>query len=572
VTHVSDRAEPGAEPAVPPRAVAHVDLAHGGVARDDVAARWRTLSELTQAIAGYRSLEELFHDLAGRLHELLNFTYLSVVLHVPATNRMHVWQIEGALMPLRGHALGIPIEESPSGHAWTTQQPVVIHDTASSGRFPGVEKALYDVGVRAFLSLPLTTVHRRLGAFNVGNAHPGVYDDVDFELPRLVASHIAVAVDNALHAEDALASQQALGERNRELVRERQRLEEIVSEIPAVVWELHGDPRSPACRVTFLNAAARGLLGGAARRPVTTPRRLAASIHPADRDAVSRYLDACMRRESGEGPVFRCVRRDGAMRWAELRANPIVDDAGVVVGVRGVAIDVTTHVEMAEERRRHERMLTTERLRERSRIAADIHDTLLQSAVGSSLRLQALSQRLGASDARLRVELDEVLELLDGAIVEGRKAVQGLRASDLDMDLAGTLRRAAERLGDERPVAFELVADTAPYAIDAHVRAELHRVAIEALTNAYRHAHAKRITATIEYRAATVRVVVRDDGVGIDPRIAASGTRGHFGLIVMRERAQSVGGELRITGDPSKGTTVEIVVPRTALPRVARPT
>ncbi|AHG93225.1 ATP-binding region ATPase domain protein (plasmid) [Gemmatirosa kalamazoonensis] len=531
--------------------------------------RWRTLGELTQAIAGYRTLEGLFHDLNGRLHDLLNFTYLSVVLHDPAADRMRVWQIEGAPMPMRGHVAGIPMVESPSGRVWTTQQPVVIHDTATSGVYASVEKALYDAGVRAFLSLPLTTVHRRLGAFNLGNSRPGVYDDIDLELPLLVASHIAVAVDNALHAEDALALHAALEERNRELTRERERLEEIVREIPAVVWELYGDPASPACRVAFLNAAADELLGRTAGRPLTTPRRLAASIHKADRENVARYLDACMRRETVDGPVLRCLRRKTEKRWVELRATPILDDERAVVGLRGVAVDVTTHVQMTQERRRHEEMLAAERLRERARVAADIHDTLIQSAVGSSLRLQALSLRLSAADVRLRGELDEALGLLDDAIVEGRKAVQGLRASAAELDTVTVLHRAAERLAAEHRTAFRITANEPPSPVDGHVLLEIQRAALEAVTNAFRHAEACLVSVDIEYRGESVRVTISDDGVGIDPRILGEGRLGHFGLLVMRERVEAVGGTLRVTSQRG-GTQVEIVTP-VRLPESHRP-
>lgn len=526
---------------------------------------WQTISELAKAIAGHESMQALFHELTERLHELLSFTYLSVVLYEPGTHTMRVWQIEGASMEPFEQRPRQPMSESISGRVWETQQPLIVSDTRLDTLFPKLARILDGVNVRAFLSLPLTTVQRRLGALNLGNAEPAIYDGVDLTLPLLVASHVAVAVDNALHAETARELQANLELRNKELLGERRRLEEIVREIPGVVWEAHPVPGSAFLRVELLNDALRNLLGHPAPAAAPGWRQLLTLIHRHDRRALVQHVGACLAGMDLEPVVIRCRHRDGRLLWIEVRSTVIRGDGDVPIGVRGVALDVTARVESEAARQRHAAALLAERLEERGRIAADLHDTLLQSAVGSSLRLQAFADRIPPSGSQLRADLEDVLETLNAAIAEARTAVQGLRA-EANVDLETTLRLAAAHLASERALEFTVETRGALVHDDPAVMAGVGRIAVEALTNAYRHSNGSQVRASIECAQGTLRVTVTDDGIGIDPHTARSGKQGHLGVLAMRERAALLGGSVRIVGG-RRGTSVEIVVPLTSAPR-----
>jgi PAS domain S-box-containing protein len=530
------------------------------VSGTDPVARWKTLSELSNVVNGYRSLEELFRDLSGRLRELLNFTYLSVVLYDASIDGMRVWQIQGAPMPPWPERPGIPISKSPSGKVWSTQRALIIPDTIGHGEFPEVEAILARVNVRSFLCLPLTTVHRRLGALNFGNERPHVFDGLDLELPLVVASHIAVAVDNALHADAAREFEADLRERHRELLSERQRLDEIVREMPGIVWELHGAPRVAQAALLLLNNATEAILGYEARELATNPRRVLRVVDRDDRAALIQHLDRRMLGGPKETLVIRCRKRDATRCWIELHTTPINDSSGRTIGLRGVAMDVTQRVAMEGERRRHLAQLAVERTQERARIAADLHDTLLQSVVGSALRLQAVASRIPRSASALRVELADILNLLDHAIADARKAVQGLRAEAPESDLVELLRRTAATLDREQPVRFRLAVNGAARAIHPSQAATVHRIAGEALTNAYRHARATSIDVHVDFRPDEVRVLIRDNGIGIDPTVALHGKPGHMGVLAMYERAELLGGSLHI-GNGKRGTVVELVVP-----------
>jgi signal transduction histidine kinase len=472
---------------------------------------------------------------------------------------MRVWQIEGANMVPFEQRPKLPMSESISARVWETQRPLIVSDTRLDTEFPKLARILDGVNVRSFLSLPLTTVQRRLGALNFGNALPGLYDQIDVALPLLVASHVAVAVDNALHAEAAHELQASLELRNKELVGERRRLEEIVREIPGVVWEAHRVPGSTPLRVAFLNDALRTLLACPATAGALGWRTVLALIHRDDRRTLMAHIRACLAGAEAEPVVIRCRHRDGRLVWIEVRSRAIRGDDDAPVGVRGVALDVTARVESEAARQRHAAALLAERLEERARIAADLHDTLLQSAVGSSLRLQAFAERLPPGGSQLRDELDDVLETLNAAIGEARTAVQGLRA-EASVDLETTLRLTAAHLARERAIEFTVESKGASAVPDTGVIAGVARIAAEALTNAYRHSNGSRVHALIVFAYESLCVTITDDGVGIDPQIAESGKKGHLGVLAMRERAALLGGSLRIAGG-RRGTSVEITVP-----------
>jgi len=193
--------------------------------------RYVTVLEVAKAIAAHRSLEELFQELARRLHSILNFTYLSLLLHDPDRNVMRLHTLDTRQPGILQPGMEFSMEESPSAWVWQNQKPLVVGDIERETRSPRVMRILIDHGVKSFCSLPLTTPRRRLGAFNIGSASPHAYDVRDLEIPELVAGQVAVAVENALNYSDAQDFQQ-------QVVRERDRLKLLLDVNNAVVSNL----------------------------------------------------------------------------------------------------------------------------------------------------------------------------------------------------------------------------------------------------------------------------------------------------------------------------------------------
>jgi len=215
----------------------------------------------------------------------------------------------------------------------------------------------------------------------------------------------------------------------------------------------------------------------------------------------------------------------------------------------------------------HQFNMTLEaRVGERTRIARDLHDTLLQSAHGVLLRFQTVSQLLPDRPMEAKEKLDNAIDQTADFITEARDEVQGLRDSTVQSnDLALAISTLGQELGTDsanhRPV-FRVAVEGESRNLHPILRDEVYKIAAEGLRNAFRHAQAQLVEAEIRYDNEQFRLRVRDDGKGIDPAILSSqGSEGHYGLPGMRERATLIGGKLVVWSEVDTGTEVELRVP-----------
>jgi signal transduction histidine kinase/ligand-binding sensor domain-containing protein len=207
------------------------------------------------------------------------------------------------------------------------------------------------------------------------------------------------------------------------------------------------------------------------------------------------------------------------------------------------------------------------RVDERTRIARDLHDTLLQSFNALLLRFQAASNLLPAHPDEAKERVDRAIEQASAAISEGRDAVHELRSGLLTAtDLAQGITTFAEELLEQPSVSvrpdLRVQIEGTPVTLNPIVRDESFRIAAEAVRNAIRHASAQHIEVEIRYDEQQLRVRIRDDGKGIDPAVVDLGhAPGHWGLRGMRERAKLVGGNLEVWSEPGSGTELELTIP-----------
>src|SRR3984885_6749365 len=207
------------------------------------------------------------------------------------------------------------------------------------------------------------------------------------------------------------------------------------------------------------------------------------------------------------------------------------------------------------------------RVNERTRIARELHDTLLQSFQGLILRFQAATNLLPERSVEAKQRFETAIDQAAQAITEGRDAVQGLRSSTVETnDLAMAISALREELAADGTIAdsplFRMAVEGTPRNLHSILRDEVYRIAGETLRNAFHHAQARQIEVEIHYDARQFRLRVRDDGKGIDPEILGEHPRpGHFGLHGMRERAKIVGGQLDVWSELDSGTEVELSIP-----------
>jgi signal transduction histidine kinase len=212
-----------------------------------------------------------------------------------------------------------------------------------------------------------------------------------------------------------------------------------------------------------------------------------------------------------------------------------------------------------------------ERIRERTRLARDLHDTLLQSFHGLMLHLQAVSRLL--PEGKAKEQLEETMGRADRAIAEGRVAVYDLRSSaTLTNDLAEAVNAVGNELSNGSGAAFNLTVEGPTKDLHPIIRDEIYRISREALSNAFKHAHAQNIETEISYGSRAFRLRIRDDGEGIPAEVLDQGRAGHFGLRGIRERAKQIGAELTIWSRLGSGTEIELsLAATTAYGAPARP-
>jgi ligand-binding sensor domain-containing protein/signal transduction histidine kinase len=216
------------------------------------------------------------------------------------------------------------------------------------------------------------------------------------------------------------------------------------------------------------------------------------------------------------------------------------------------------------------------RVGERTRIARELHDTLLQGFHGLLLRFQTASYLLPDRPAEAKERLDGAIALAAQAITEGRDAVQGLRASTVERnDLPVAIRTVGDELAADASAnpspAFRVGVEGQPRDLHPILRDEIYKIAAEALRNAFRHGQAGLVEVDIRYDDDEFRLRVRDDGKGIDPEVlAAQGIEGHYGLRGMPERAAVIGGTLTVWSKVGEGTEVELRLPAGAIYAASR--
>ncbi len=217
----------------------------------------------------------------------------------------------------------------------------------------------------------------------------------------------------------------------------------------------------------------------------------------------------------------------------------------------------------------HEFDMTLEaRVGERTRIARDLHDTLLQSFQGLVFRFQAARNHLPDRPEDACEALDNALVSADQALAEGRSSIQELRSellkeSDIEQMLLATGRElASSQNGEHGSPALRVIVEGTRRAKQAMIREEIYRIAREVLRNAYRHARARSIEAELRYDDDTFVLIVRDDGKGIDPKVLKEhGRAGHWGLRGAYERAEGIGARLAVWSETGAGTEVRLTVP-----------
>jgi PAS domain S-box-containing protein len=332
--------------------------------------------------------------------------------------------------------------------------------------------------------------------------------------------------------------------------RAQQAFQQIVDLVPQFIVVL-----GPDGKCTYANRVAREHTG----LPLEVFRSadvIARIVHPED---LKKVRPERQRGLAGSEPFevdARMLGKDGIYRWFLGRYNPLIE-GGRVVRWYVSATEIDSR-KQEEERVRKENV----RLEERTRIAQELHDTLLQTFMSASLHLGAALYDV-APDSTVKPRLERILQLMNQGVKEGRDAIQGLRASDSDnSDLVLALSRIRQELLEVQPeIDVRVSVAGQPQQFPAEIQDEIYRIGKEALANAFSHSGAKRVELELEYSGRELQMWIRDNGRGIDPQVLEKGRDGHWGLAGMRERAARIGGRLNILSRATAGTEIQLSIP-----------
>jgi PAS domain S-box-containing protein len=413
---------------------------------------------------------------------------------------------------------------------------------------------LVGLELRSYMVVPLVTRGRTLGAISFILAESGRrYGEADLQLAEELARRAAYAVDNARLYEEA---QKEIAERRsaqEELRASRDQLEAVLRGVAEGITA-----QDPTGKVIYANDAAARLTGFSSAREVTTPSSddLIAGYEILDEEGNPFPLDRLPGRRAlaGEEGVEEVIRfrilATAEERWTIVKAMPIFGERGTVLMAVNILRDITENRRAKESLRR-----VTEA--ERSRIARDLHDGVLQDLSYTAAALGMIM--LQAGDANLKEQLQTVIDAV-------RRGAQGLREVVNDLRLEGeegqpftetieSLIRRNRTMARKARISLH-IDEGVPVAPLGETGMQVSRVIQEALTNARRHSGAKEISVILRTDVGDLVAEVSDDGRGFGPD-----TRPGVGMGSMRERAVLIDGELEIESEPERGTSVRLRVP-----------
>ena len=298
---------------------------------------------------------------------------------------------------------------------------------------------------------------------------------------------------------------------------------------------------------------------------ITLPKQLqdvTAMASAGDWDVVRLRLDNELKRiETTASALVKSIERDLDEQLPHVVAN--ITEAEQTVFLLAPATAIATVLIAAlfgwAIARRMLELRLEERVNERTRIARDLHDTLLQSFQGLMLRLQVVNDLL--PEGKAKNQLEQTLQRADQAIAEGRSAVYDLRSSAMATnDLAQAVKALGDELVTRDSAAFHLVVEGQSKELQPIIRDELYRITPEALRHAFSHARAIHVETEITFGERAFRLRIRDDGDGIPLDVLQDGRPGHYGLPGMRERARQIGGNLDIWSKGNAGTEIELSI------------
>lgn len=534
-----------------------------------------------QAAQRLRDLEVLYQA-DERLHHSLNaedvFAALVDVAHAimgADKTALLVWDADGERLRTAAHRgwrtkvveqVSFALGEGNVGRVAATGEPLVVEDLASH---PNAHRViLEEEDVRSCIHVPVRLEGRVLGVFNVNYTTPRSFSAGDQRLVTALAQRAALAIGNAgLHEQSERRSREVEAlHRADEVLHRSLRLSDVLQAFVDVAADILAADKTSILvwderRERLVIGAMHGFGPEMARLSLEPGQGIAGVVASTRQPVVVEDAPADPR------VVRTVVDREGVR---SLMAIPILlgDEVFGVFGVnycqshRFTSEEQRTLLGLAqrtalaiENAHLYEQAQQAAALEERQRLARDLHDAVTQTLFSASLIAEALPKIWQRDPAAGAERTEELRQLTRGALAEMRMLLLELRPSALaEANLDQLLHQLGDAVAGRTRVPVAVSAEVHG-KLPAEVQVAFFRVAQEALNNAAKHADASRVEVRVHSSGDCADLTIRDDGRGFDP---SSVPGGHFGLGMMRERAEAIDARVEVTSAPGQGTTVAL--------------
>jgi len=487
------------------------------------------------------------------LQEVLENAVEAISKNIDGADHVAIYLAEGEEAVLKAHR-GLTDQYSdragrisyPKGCTWKTiieGKPMYCLDVdkdtviGSAGR---------EMGIKSYLCMPISYEGKTVGALNMTSFQKHSFDEEELKLMEIVAQQIKVAINNARIAEALRQSEE--------------RYRTLFDQSPVGVYIFDKDFKITQCNERFvqiLRSSYDKIIGLVIRKLKDQ------SFIPA--------MEKIFEGQSSYHEGFYEATTSSARLWLSLYFSPLRSANGDVIGGMGVVEDITERRQVEEQLRSSREQLRnlaayiqSVREEERTKIAREIHDELGQALTGLKMNLSWLDKKLSeAGDVVPRSLLEEITsmsKLVDTTIQTVREISTELRPGVLDdLGLTAAIEWQLQEFQTRTGIRCNFTSSPENITLDQDRSTAIFRIFQETLINVARHANATRVDISLKEEADNLILEVRDNGKGITESGISNSKS--LGLLGMRERALFLGGEVKISGTPGKGTTITVRVP-----------
>ncbi len=287
-------------------------------------------------------------------------------------------------------------------------------------------------------------------------------------------------------------------------------------------------------------------------------------VHPEDQAALAGAWEQSLLHHDSRHAEIRVRHQNGKFLAFESIGSWIFDPNGEPQRAVIISRDITRRKESEDTLRRLPKLIREAQESERRRVARELHDSVIQILSSVKFRLQAIEEKLSATDEATWRDTLKAEAALEKAINEVRRISRNLRPSELDdLGLAPALRSLCSEFGERTGMAVNLSFNRLPRAIPDDIELNLYRIIQEALGNIEKHSSATEVSLRLARQASKLCAAIADNGCGFDPQAPRPrrAKPGGMGLVDMRERAALLGGQWQLKSQPGTGTEILVEMP-----------